>query len=171
MKAGGKGGKRATDRDRRRRVLGHPRQDFQAALRVIAAGPPRMSPLPGQEEKEAEIMLTVGEQQELCQIERDLSDADRGFAWRLTLLPGVLRWAGPGREVYLLALAALAAALLRLAAAARRLMMAFAQGAMLLDPTGLIVVLGDTAWLGWETGQAPGRGASTRPRPGGPGTR
>ena len=35
-------------------VLEHPRQDFQAALRVIANGPPRMSPFPGREEKEAE---------------------------------------------------------------------------------------------------------------------
>jgi hypothetical protein len=43
-------------------------------------------------------MLTTGEQQELFQIERGLRDTDRGFAWRLTLLPGLLRWAGPGRE-------------------------------------------------------------------------
>lgn len=119
-------------------------------------------------------MLTTGEQQELCQIERELRDTDRGFAWRLTLLPGVLRWAGPGRDVYLLALAALAAALLRLAAAAWRLLMAFAQGAMLLDPASLMMVLGDTAWLGWEPGQAPGHGASLardRPQHGGTGTR
>ncbi len=33
-------------------VLEHPRQDFQAALRVIATGPPRATPFPGQEEKE-----------------------------------------------------------------------------------------------------------------------
>ena len=30
-------------------VLEHPRQDFQAALRVIATGPPRVTPFPGQE--------------------------------------------------------------------------------------------------------------------------
>src|ERR1051326_859776 len=33
-------------------VLEHPRQDFRAALRVIATGPPRATPFPGQEEKE-----------------------------------------------------------------------------------------------------------------------
>ena len=42
------------------------------------------------------VMLTIGEQQELCQIEQELRDADRGFAWRLTLLQGMLRWAAPG---------------------------------------------------------------------------
>ena len=35
-------------------VLEHPRQDFQAALRVIATGPSRATPIPGQEEKEDE---------------------------------------------------------------------------------------------------------------------
>jgi len=33
-------------------VLEHPRQDFQAALRVIATGPSRVTPFP--DEKEAE---------------------------------------------------------------------------------------------------------------------
>jgi NADH:quinone reductase (non-electrogenic) len=35
-------------------VLEHPRQDFRAALRVIATGPSRQTSLPGPEEKEAE---------------------------------------------------------------------------------------------------------------------
>ena len=35
-------------------VLEHPRQDFQAALDVIATGPSPVTPFPGQEEKEAE---------------------------------------------------------------------------------------------------------------------
>lgn len=35
-------------------VLEHPRQDFQAALRVIATAPPDLTSIPGQEEKEAE---------------------------------------------------------------------------------------------------------------------
>ena len=39
------------------------------------------------------VMLTIGEQQELCQIEKELRDADCRFAWRLTLLQGMLRWA------------------------------------------------------------------------------
>ena len=111
-------------------------------------------------------MLTTGEQQELCQIEQQLRDTDRGFAWRLTLLPGVLRWAGPGRSAYLLTLAVLAAALLRLVAAAGRLLAAFARGAMPLEPTSLIMILGDTAWLDWESGQEPGHGAGpARGRP------
>jgi Protein of unknown function (DUF3040) len=103
-------------------------------------------------------MLTTGEQQELRQIEEELRDADRGFAWRLTVLQGMLRWAAPGRRVYLLALAVLAAALLRLAAAAGRLLMALAEGAVLMEPTALIA-LGDTPWPGWESGQAPGTNA------------
>jgi hypothetical protein len=104
------------------------------------------------------VMLTTGEQQELCQIEEELRDADRGFAWRLTLLQGMLRWAGPGRRAYLLVLAVLVAAMLRLVAAAGRLLMAFAEGAVLMEPTALMA-LGDTAWLGWESGQAPGTNA------------
>ena len=79
-------------------------------------------------------MLTHGEQQELRQVEEDLRKTDRGFARRLALLQGVLRWAGPGRQAYLLALAVLAAALLRLA--------------------------GGTAWPGWDSGPEPGHRAS-----------
>lgn len=106
------------------------------------------------------VMLTTGEQQELHQIEEDLRGTDRGFAWRLTMLQGVLRYAGPGWQAYLLTLAVLAAALLRLAAAGGRLLMELARGAMLLQPTALMMNLGDTAWLGWDLGQAPGHGAS-----------
>ncbi len=104
------------------------------------------------------IMLTVGEQQELCQIERELRDAGRGFAWRLTLLQGMLRWASPGRRAYLLVLAVLAAALLRLATAAGRLLMALAEGAMYMEPAA-VFAFGDAAWLGWEPGQAPSHSA------------
>ncbi len=115
------------------------------------------------------VMLTIGEQQELCQIEKELRDADCGFAWRLTLLQGMLRWAGPGRQVYLLALAVLTSALLRLVAAAGRLLMASAEGAVLMEPAALMV-LGDTAWPGRESGQEPGPSASPardRPQPDG----
>lgn len=111
-------------------------------------------------------MLTVGEQQELCQIEQELRDAGRGFAWRLTVLQGMLRWAGPGRRGHLLLLAVLAAALLRLAAAAGRLLMALAEGAMYLEPAA-VIAFGDAAWLGREPGQAPGHSAGPaqdRPR-------
>ncbi len=104
-------------------------------------------------------MLTVSEQQELHQIEEDLRDTDRGFACRLALLQGMLRWAAPGRQAYLPVLAVLAAVLLRLVAAAGRLLMAYAEGAMLMEPTALIS-LGDTAWPGWEPGPEPGYGAS-----------
>lgn len=108
------------------------------------------------------VMLTTGEQQELHQIEEELRGTDRGFAWRLAMLQGVLRCAGPGRQAYLLTLAVLAAALLRLAAAAGRLLlMAYAQGAMLMEPMALMA-LGDTAWPGWE----PGAGARSRCQPG-----
>ncbi len=96
-------------------------------------------------------MLTTSEQQELYQIGQGLRDTDRGFAWRLTLFQGMLCWAAPGRQAYLLALAVLAAAFLRLVAATGRLLMAFAEGAM---------VLGDTAWPGRDSGQAPGNSNS-----------
>jgi hypothetical protein len=110
-------------------------------------------------------MLTTGEKQELCQIGQELRDADRGFAWRLTLLPGLLRWAGPGRQGYLLILAALAAGLLRLAAAAGRLLTHCARAALDAERT-TAMILGDTAWLGWEPGRAPDHRASPlRDRP------
>jgi len=112
-------------------------------------------------------MLTIGEQQELCQIEQDLRHTDRGFAWRLTLLQGLLRRAGPGRQAYLLVLAALTSTLLRLVAAAGRLLMTFAEGAVLMEPAAL-TALGDAGWPGWEPGRASRHSASPaqdRPRP------
>jgi hypothetical protein len=115
-------------------------------------------------------MLTTGEQQELHQIEQGLRNTDRGFTWRLTLLQGVLRWAGPGRQVYLLVLAAVAAALLRLVTAMGRLLMVCAESAMLMELSAL-TALGDTAWPAWNSGQAPGHSASpARDRPQSDGT-
>ena len=114
-------------------------------------------------------MLTTSEQQELHQIEEDLRDADRGFARRLILLQGTLRWAAPGRQAYLPVLAVLAAALLRLAAATGRLLMTLVGGAAPLAPSGLMA-LGDTAWPDWESGHSPGHTASPaqdRPQPDG----
>jgi hypothetical protein len=105
--------------------------------------------------KKLTTMLTTGEQQELRHIEQELRDADRGFTRRLTVLQGMLRWAAPDRQVYLLVLAVLAAALLRLAAAAGRMLMACAEGAVLMEPMALMA-LGGTAWLGRESGPAPG---------------
>ena len=84
-------------------------------------------------------MLSTAELQELRQIEQELRKADRGFAWRLRLLQDVLRCAAPGRQAYLLVLAVLAAALLRLVTATGRLLLTFAEGGMLLragDPDG-----------------------------------
>ncbi|HCU91728.1 MAG TPA: hypothetical protein DHU96_02925 [Actinobacteria bacterium] len=104
-------------------------------------------------------MLTVSEQQELHQIEEELRDTDRGFARRLALFQGVLRWAAPGRPAYLLALAVLAAALQWLVAAAGRLLTACAEGVALMEPTALMVLDG-TAWPGGESGQARGRSSS-----------
>lgn len=111
-------------------------------------------------------MLTTSEQQELSQIERDMRDTDRGLAWRLTMLQGMLRWPGPGRRACLPLLAVLVAALLRLVAAAGRLLMTFAEAAVLAEPTALMA-LGDAGWAGWKPGQAPGHSASPaqgRPR-------
>jgi hypothetical protein len=72
--------------------------------------------------------MLAGEQQELHQIEQGLRDADCWFAWRLTLLQGLLRWAGPGRQANLLALTVLAAALLPLAAGTGRLLRVLPRG-------------------------------------------
>jgi hypothetical protein len=106
-------------------------------------------------------MLTTGEQQELRQIEGNLRDTDRGFARRLALLQGMLRWAAPGRRAYLPALAVLAGALLRLAAAAAgRLLLVFVEGGMLLGPAALMA-LGDAGWPGSEPGQASRHSASS----------
>lgn len=114
-------------------------------------------------------MLTSGEQQELRQVEEDLQKTDRGFARRLALLQSVLRGVGPGRQAYLLALAVLAAALLRLVAAAGRLLMTFAEGAVLTESVALMA-LGAAGWPGWESGQVSRHSASPaqdRPRPDG----
>lgn len=88
-----------------------------------------------------------------------LPDSSPGVPWRFTLVPGLLRWAGPGRPVHLLVLAALAVGLLRLAAAAAWLLGECARVAMLAE-RATVMTLGGTAWLGWEPGQAPGHSAS-----------
>ena len=83
------------------------------------------------------------------------------------LLQGLLRRAGPGRRAYLLVLAVLAAALLRLVADTGRLLMTFAEGAVLMEPAAL-AALGDAGWPGWESEQASHHSASPvqdRPRP------
>ena len=54
-------------------------------------------------------MFSTDEQQELRKIEDGLRAQDRGFGRRLTLQQGVLRWAAPGRQGFLLALAVVAA--------------------------------------------------------------
>lgn len=110
-------------------------------------------------------MLTAGEQQELCQIVEDLRVTDRGFACRLTMLQAMLGWARPDRRAHLPVLAVLAAALLRLVAAAGRLLMTFAEGAALTEPTALMPP-GYAGWPGWESGQATRYSASpARDRP------
>ena len=150
-------------------MLEHPRQDFQAALHVMAPGPSHQMRCRVRIRKKMGIMLTIGEQRELCQIEQDLKDADRGFAWRLTLLQDILRWAAPGGRAYLPVLALLAAALLRLVAAAGRLLMAVAEEVMLMGAAALMA-RGGTAWPGWEPGQVPAHKtgpAQDRPQPDG----
>lgn len=101
-------------------------------------------------------MLTTGEQRELRLIEEELQDTDRRFVWRLTLVQGILRWAAPGRQGYLLILAALAAALARFAAASERLLKELARGAVLMEPT-IMMIPGGTAWPDWESKQPPAR--------------
>jgi hypothetical protein len=133
-------------------------------------------------------MLTTGEQRELRLIEEELQNTDRRFTRRLTMVQGLLRWAAPGRQARLLILAALAAALVRFAAAAERLLRELARGAVLMEPA-ILVIPGGTAWPDWEPEQPPchgvrqaqvGRGPAGRARhehagkhgrlPGDPGT-
>lgn len=110
-------------------------------------------------------MVTTSEQQELRQIQQVLRKADRGFAWRLTLLQGALRLAAPVRQVYLLVVAA-AAGLRRLVTVAGRLLRAYAKGVVIMDPVALMA-LADAAWPAWGFGQAPGQepGPSAGPAP------
>ena len=102
-------------------------------------------------------MLTTGERQELRQIEDGLRGQDRGFARRLALLQGVLRWAAPGRQGYLLAVAAVAAVLLRVVTATGRLLIEAGYWSELaLEPSALMAS-GDMAWPGWDRVTGPGR--------------
>lgn len=122
------------------------------------------------EKEKLSTMLTTSEQQELRQIKQVLRKADRGFAWRLTVLQGALRLAAPVRQVYLLVVAATAAGLRRLVTVAGRLLRAYAKGAVLMDPVALMA-LADPAWPGWGFGQEPGPGADpVRDRPKSDGT-
>lgn len=112
-------------------------------------------------------MLADSEQRELLQLGQYLRDADRGFARRLAIFQGVLRWAAPGRQRYLLAVVVLASAVLRLAAAAGRLLTACAD-AIAVAESVTVMALGDMAWLDADPAQAPGHGshpARGRPRP------
>jgi hypothetical protein len=104
-------------------------------------------------------MLTTGEQRELRLIEEELQNSDRRFVWQLTLVQGMLRWAAPGRQGCLLILAALAAALVRFAAVAERLLKELARGAVLMEPT-IMVIPGGTAWPDWKPEQPPGHSVS-----------
>ena len=75
------------------------------------------------------------------------------------MLQGLLRRAGPGRRAYLLVLAALTSTLPQLVAAAGRLLMTFAEGAVLMEKAAL-AALGDAGWPGWEPGSASRHSAS-----------
>lgn len=64
----------------------------------------------------------------------------------------------------------LAVALLWLVAAAGRLLMAFAEGALRMG-SATVMALGDAAWPGWQSGQEPGHsGSPVRDRPQSDGT-
>lgn len=105
-------------------------------------------------------MLTTAEQQELRQIEEGVQAHDRGFARRLTLLQGLLRWAAPGRPGHLLAAATIAGALqgflitvlLWFAAAGRRLLTEVARAGLAMEPSAL-AALGEMPWTLWEPAQ------------------
>lgn len=61
----------------------------------------------------------------------------------------MLRWAAPGRQGYLLALATVAAALLRFETATGRMLPeAACWSALVAEPSGF-KFLGDKAWPGW----------------------
>lgn len=108
-------------------------------------------------------MLTTGEQQELRQIADALREQDRGFGRRLMLLQGVLRWAAPGRLRYLLAVAAVAAVLLRVVTATGRLLIeaGCCWSALVLDSSTL-TASGDMGWPGRDPGPGPGNGPGPR---------
>jgi hypothetical protein len=105
-------------------------------------------------------MLTTAEQQELRQIEEGLRAHERGYARRLTLVQGLLRWAAPGRQRYLLALATVAgglqgfliAVLLWFVAAGRWLLDEIARGGVALEPSAFMA-LGEMPWTLWDSTQ------------------
>ncbi len=104
-------------------------------------------------------VLAASELRELRGIEEGLTAHDRMCGWRLTLLQDLLRWAAPGRQGLLCALAGVALAALDFVAAAGRVLLAVAWSALVLDPLALMA-FGDTGWPGWDSGQAPGQGAA-----------
>ena len=113
---------------------------------------------PDQEEGSWLEMLTTAEQQELRQIEQGLGAHERGYARRLTLVQGLLRWAAPGRQRYLLALATVAgglqgflmAVLLWFVAAGRWLLDEIARGGVALEPSAFMA-LGEMPWTLWDS--------------------
>jgi hypothetical protein len=115
---------------------------------------------PDQEEGSWLEMLTTAEQQELRQIEQGLRAHERGYARRLTLVQGLLRWAAPGRQRYLLALATVAgglqgfliAVLLWFVAAGRWLLDEIARGGVALEPSAFMA-LGEMPWTLWDSTQ------------------
>jgi hypothetical protein len=104
-------------------------------------------------------VFSTDEQQELRKIEDGLRAQDRGFGRRLTLQQGVLRWAAPGRQGFLLALAVVAAvALLAFGTVVTRRLLA-AAGAALMPGLPALMVIGAKARPGWNAAQPRRHGA------------
>jgi hypothetical protein len=106
-------------------------------------------------------VFSTDEQQELRKIEDGLRAQDRGFGRRLTLQQGVLRWAAPGRQGFLLALAlavVAAVALLAFGTVVTRRLLA-AAGAALMPGLPALMVIGAKARPGWNAAQPRRHGA------------
>ncbi len=111
-------------------------------------------------------MFSTDEQQELRKIEDGLRAQDRGFGRRLTLQQGVLCWAAPGRQGFLLALAlavVAAVALLAFGTVVTRRLLA-AAGAALMPGLPALMVIGAKARAGWNAAQLRRHGAGWQRR-------
>jgi hypothetical protein len=108
-------------------------------------------------------MSPASEQRELSQIADGLRAGDRRFARRMAVREGVLSWAAPGRQDFLLLLALagiMVLALLGCAQVLTRWVAVAARAAFFPDPGDLLIV-GARARPGWNAGQHhPGPGAS-----------
>ncbi len=107
-------------------------------------------------------MFPASQQRELSQIADGLRADDRQFARRMVVREGVLRWVAPGRQEFLLLLAAAGILAVTLFGCARVLVrwLAAAASAVLFPDAGDLLIVGAKVRPGWSDVQRhPGSSA------------